>query len=96
MTISSKSARFIWADLFILHKKLNVTSWLCELNVVYKFFIICYSCENDYKMTEFNGRSQRCCSRVVGAGLVPQHPGKRFRGIAGTGTLRELWSYPHG
>lgn len=79
--ISSKSARFKWADLYILHKKMDATSWLCELNGVYKFFIICISCENDYKTAEFDGISQHCYSRGVGIGPVPEHPGEKIRSI---------------
>ena len=79
--ISSKSARFKRADLYILHKKMDATSWLCELNGVYKFFIICISCENDYKTAEFDGISQHCYSRGVGIGPVPEHPGEKIRSI---------------
>ena len=79
--ISSKSARFKRADLYILHKKMDATSWLCELNGVYKFFIICISCENDYKTAEFDDISQHCYSRVVGIGPVPEHPGEKIRSI---------------
>ena len=77
--ISSKSARNTRADLCILHKKMNATSWLCELNGVYKFFIILSSCENDYKTAEFNDRSQHSWSRIVGAGPMQKPSEKSFQ-----------------